>query len=207
MQILPERSRSAVWRSGFAAACLVCGNSHLRSRTEGPHSRFVSQQRSNHFTPKPTSAISDLCIIEEGKTVISCSRDGTVIRWVCGTSEVLFRHNFELGPCTSLSLSSGQSAILQQRFQFQSLQISDCSKVLVTCELGYGVLTAEGKEVRGKGIHFNCQIAMFRYSPCEARSPCRPAASAWMDRTCSWAVNDSFSRSTSKAGIWKMKMR
>ncbi|PAV76855.1 hypothetical protein WR25_25959 [Diploscapter pachys] len=76
-----------------------------------------------------TQAISDLCIIEEGKTVMSCSRDGTAIRWVCGTSEVLFRHNFELGPCTSLSLSS------------------DCSKVLVTCELGCGVLTAEGKEM------------------------------------------------------------
>ena len=154
MQILPERSRSAVWRSGFAAACLVCGNSHLRSRTEGPHSRFVSATFQS-FHVKPTSAISDLCIIEEGKTVISWSRDGTVIRWVCGTSEVLFRHNFELGPCTSLSLSSGQSAILQQRFQFQSLQISDCSKVLVTCELGCGVLTAEGNEVRGR-IHFNC---------------------------------------------------
>ncbi|CAD6196643.1 unnamed protein product [Caenorhabditis auriculariae] len=73
-------------------------------------------------------AVTDICVLGVGKNVLSCSNDGSVIKWNCGSSEIVQKWDFHLGKCTGLALSKDE--------QFFAV-ICD-AKNLVVCPLDDG---------------------------------------------------------------------
>ncbi|KIH42561.1 WD domain, G-beta repeat protein, partial [Ancylostoma duodenale] len=51
-----------------------------------------------------TMAVTDLAIIGVGREVLSCSNDGTIIKWLCADGSEQERWRPEAGPCNAMSV-------------------------------------------------------------------------------------------------------
>ncbi|RCN35219.1 WD domain, G-beta repeat protein, partial [Ancylostoma caninum] len=51
-----------------------------------------------------TMAVTDLAIIGVGREVLSCSNDGTIIKWLCADGSEQERWRPEAGPCNAMSI-------------------------------------------------------------------------------------------------------
>ncbi|VDL72948.1 unnamed protein product [Nippostrongylus brasiliensis] len=52
------------------------------------------------------AAVSDLAIIGVGREVLSCSHDGTIVKWLCQDGSVQEQWRPEAGPCNAIAISS-----------------------------------------------------------------------------------------------------
>lgn len=53
------------------------------------------------------TAVSDLAIVGVGRQVLSCSHDGTVIKWLCADGSIQEHWKPRAGPCNAITLSAG----------------------------------------------------------------------------------------------------
>ena len=90
------------WNGSYSKG-MVCWIRRMCSYIQG------SQARYDNLFLGTFLAVSGVAIIGVGKDVLSCSRDGSVIKWSCAEDKQIKRWDFEAGPCNAICIGIGMS--------------------------------------------------------------------------------------------------